>query len=302
MELKSFSRAADAVFLSQPTVSEHIRSLEEWVGEKLLDRLGREVLPTPAGAILFDYARRIIALRDEAQQSIEKFRGNLAGNLVLGASTIPGAYLLPGFIETFHLRYPSARITLRIAGSGRVVQDIIEGTCELGLVGAPAKETTLELREIAGDELLLAIWPEHRWAGRSGVRLEELCSEPFILREQGSGTRLALEKALQSSGFDPARLCVVATMGSNEAVRQCVRGRLGISFISSLAMAEDLHRGALATVAVEGLGIRRPFYLVHRRNRQLTPLALAFLELLGSSSSPLPAGDKKNAAEDPQRL
>jgi DNA-binding transcriptional LysR family regulator len=282
VELKSFSRAADAVFLSQPTVSEHIRALEESFGEKLLDRLGREVLPTPAGAILYDYARRIIALRNEARQTLEKFRGNLAGKLALGASTIPGAYLLPAAIEAFHLRYPSARINLRISGSTRIVQEVSEGIFELGLVGAPPSEASLERREMQGDELLLALWPEHPLTGRQSVSLEELASEPFILRESGSGTRQAMENALRTAGLDPGRLSLVAEMGSNEAVRECVKGRLGISFLSSLAMREEVERGALATVAVAGLEIRRPFYLIHRKNREFTPLAQAFLEHLDS--------------------
>jgi DNA-binding transcriptional LysR family regulator len=282
VELKSFSRAADAVFLSQPTVSEHIRALEESFGEKLLDRLGREVLPTPAGAILYDYARRIISLRNEARQTLEKFRGNLAGKLALGASTIPGAYLLPAVIEAFHLRYPSARINLRISGSTRIVQEVSEGIFELGLVGAPPGEASLERREVQGDELLLALWPEHPLTGRQSVSLEELASEPFILRESGSGTRQAMENALRTAGLDPGRLSLVAEMGSNEAVRECVKGRLGISFLSSLAMREEVARGALATVAVAGLEIRRPFYLIHRKNRELTPLAQAFLEHLDS--------------------
>jgi DNA-binding transcriptional LysR family regulator len=282
VELKSFSRAADAVFLSQPTVSEHIRALEESFGEKLLDRLGREVLPTPAGAILYDYARRIISLRNEARQTLEKFRGNLAGKLALGASTIPGAYLLPAVIEAFHLRYPSARINLRISGSTRIVQEVSEGIFELGLVGAPPGEASLERREVQGDELLLALWPEHPLTGRQSVSLEELSSEPFILRESGSGTRQAMENALRTAGLDPGRLSLVAEMGSNEAVRECVKGRLGISFLSSLAMREEVARGALATVAVAGLEIRRPFYLIHRKNRELTPLAQAFLEHLDS--------------------
>ncbi len=282
VELKSFSRAAEAVFLSQPTVSEHIRSLEETFGEKLLDRLGREVLPTPAGAILYDYARRIIALSGEARQALESFRGNLTGNLVLGASTIPGAYLLPAHIEAFHLRHPGARVTLRIAGSERIVQDVAQGRCELGLVGALPREASFEGREVLGDDLLLALWPGHPWVARDSVALADLFTEPFILREAGSGTRQAMERTLREGGHDPSRLCLVAEMGSNEAVRQCVKGRLGISFLSSLALREDLDRGSLATVAVEDVTIRRSFYLIHRKNRELTPLAQAFLRLLES--------------------
>lgn len=290
VELRSFSRAAEASLLSQPTVSEHIRILEETFGERLLDRLGREALPTPAGTILYDYARRILHLRDEAVQALERFRGKLAGTLVLGASTIPGAYLLPPRIEAFHARHPDCRIVLRISGTARIAREILEGQLELGLVGARPKEGALEAQEMFGDELLLAVWPGHPWEGRSSVSPEELTGPPFILREAGSGTREATEQAMRQAGIDPARLSLVAEMGSNEAVRECVKGRLGISFLSSLALAEDLRRGALVAVPVEGMRIGRSFFLVRRRNRELTPLAQAFFQNLGERGEKAPLG------------
>lgn len=288
VETKSFSRAAEAVLLSQPTVSEHVRILEETFDQKLLDRLGREVLPTPTGALLYDYARRIIQLRDEAMQAIRRLRGDLSGNLVLGASTIPGAYLLPSYIETFHTLFPAGRITLRISGTGRIVQDVAEGLLEMGIVGALPKEGTLEAREMFGDELLLAVWPGHPWAQHRRIAPSELCGAPFIMRESGSGTRRVMERGLRAAGVDPTGLSLVAEMGSNEAVRECVKGRLGISFLSSLSLKEDLERGDLISVGVEGVRLRRSFYLVRRRSRELTPLAQAFLEHLHKPAAPRP--------------
>lgn len=286
VELKSFSRAAEASLLSQPTVSEHIRLLEETFGERLLDRLGREVLPTPAGTILYDYARRILHLRDEAVQALKRFRGNLAGTLVLGASTIPGAYFLPSRIEAFHNRHPNCRITLRISGTAKIVREMVDGHLEIGLVGARPKDNSLEAQEMFGDELQLAVWPGHPLAEKGSVSPEELTRHPFILREPASGTRGATEEALRSAGVDPARLSLVAEMGSNEAVRECIKGRLGISFLSSLALTEDLARGTLVAVPVEGMAVRRSFFMVRRRGRELTPLAQAFLDHLGGEKRP----------------
>lgn len=285
LELKSFTRAAEAMLLTQPTVSENVRLLEEEVGEKLLDRLGREVLPTPAGRLLYEYACRIIQLRDEALRAMRQYRGDLAGTLALGASTIPGAYILPPLIESFRLHQPDIQLHLRIADTAAVVEELLHDQIELGLVGARLKEQRLDCDEAFADELVLTLYPGHRWTGRPSVRPEELEAEPFILREPGSGTRLVMSQALREHGFDPGRLCVVAEMGSSEAVRQGIRFRLGISILSSLAVAEDVQRGALATVPLEGVRIRRPFYLVRRKNRQLSPLALAFFGHLQTSGA-----------------
>jgi len=280
LELKSFTRAAEAVLLTQPTVSENIRLLEETVGERLLDRLGREVLPTPAGRILYGYARRIIQLRDEAMQAMHQYRGDLSGTLSLGASTIAGSYILPPLIESFRASHSSIQLHLRIADTAAVVEELLQDRLELVLVGAAPKDQRLEYEEAFADELVLVLPPGHAWAGRESVSLAELAEEPFILREQGSGSRLVMSEALRKQGFDPARLRVVAEMGSSEAVRQGVRARLGISILSSLAVADDVRRGDLVTVPLETLRIRRPFFLVRYRGRQLSPLALAYYDHL----------------------
>jgi DNA-binding transcriptional LysR family regulator len=144
VELKSFTRAAETVHLSQPTVSEHIRTLEETAGVKLLDRLGREVIPTQAGQILYRYAQQLLQLRREAVQALHQYRGRLAGHLYLGASTIPGTYILPSLIGTFKAIYPDIQITLRIANSRLTAQEVLNGDLELGVVGAQWHEPGLE--------------------------------------------------------------------------------------------------------------------------------------------------------------
>jgi DNA-binding transcriptional LysR family regulator len=280
VELQSFTKAADAICLTQPTVSEHIRALEEMVGEKLVDRLGREVLPTPAGKILYQYARKIIQVRDEAIQALQKFRGNLAGHLLIGASTIPGTYVLPEYIGSFKAKHPSIQITLKISGSAEIVEKILDGSMELGLIGAKWDDRRIVLEEIFSDELILVVFPDHPWARRKTLDLESLAEEPFILRERGSGTRMVMNQALDASGFDPARLKVVAEMGSTEAVRQGIKARIGVSILSSQAVAEDLERSTLCSVALNGVRLYRPFYLAQRKNRQISPLGAAFLNHL----------------------
>jgi DNA-binding transcriptional LysR family regulator len=284
VELQSFTKAADASFLTQPTVSEHIRVLEEMAGERLLDRFGREVMPTPAGKILYRYARQMIQLRNEAIQALDRFKGVLSGHLNIGASTIPGTYVLPVLIGSFKAAYPTIQITLKISSSGQIVEKILDGTLEAGLIGAKWADRRITLEEAFADELVLVVPHEHPWASRNSVALEELASEPFILRERGSGTRIVTFQALESAGFDPARLKPIAEMGSTEAIRQGIKAGIGVSILSSQAVAEDVERKTLVAVPLEGIEIRRPFYLAQRKNRQSSPLCTAFIEHLRKSA------------------
>jgi DNA-binding transcriptional LysR family regulator len=285
VDLQSFTKAAEASFLTQPTVSEHIRALEEALDEKLVDRLGREILPTPAGKILYRYARNIIALRDEAIQALDRYKGKLSGHLLIGASTIPGSYILPEIIGAFKSRYPAIQVTLMISGSGEVIDKIRDGILEIGMVGAKWSDRRVVLEEAFSDELVLTVYPEHPWAQRKSVRLDDLEGEPFIMREKGSGTRMVMHQLLEASGFDPGRLNGVAEMGSTEAVRQGIKAKIGISILSSQAVAEDIQRGTLMSLELEGVNFHRPFYLVQRKKRQLSPLGTAFLGFLHAAAS-----------------
>jgi len=278
VDLSSFTKAGKALSLSQPTVSEHIRALEDELGEKLIDRLGREAVPTPVGRVFYGYARSIIQSRDDAVQAIEQFRGRLAGRLVLGASSIPGTYLLPRLIGGFKSSHPAIRITLTISDTAQIAEKVLERDLEAGVIGSKWNDRRLASEELLSDELVLAVFPEHPWANRASVRPDQLLGEQFIIRERGSGTRMVMEKILEAHGVDPSRLTVVAEMGSTEAVRQGIKSRIGISIISCHAVADDVLHGALAQVRIRGVSFKRPLYLVQRKNLQISPVCQAFLE------------------------
>lgn len=277
VELKSFTKAGEALLLAQPTVSEHLRTLEDMLGEKLVDRLGREVLPTPAGKIFYQYARNILQMREEAIQALGQFKGNLSGRLILGASTIPGTYILPKLIGSFKSAHPAIQITLQIADTAQIVSDVLEGNVEAGVVGSKWNDRRLVMEEVFCDELVLTVVPEHPWARKGKISLEDLPQEPFIHRERGSGTRMAMSRILEDHGFDPSRLMGVAEMGSTEAVRQGIKARIGASILSREAVAEDIEQGSLAAVAIENISFLRPLYLIQRKNRQISPVGTAFL-------------------------
>ncbi len=289
VELKSFSKAAEAVYLTQPTVSGHIKGLEEYVGLKLLDRLGREVVPTQAGELLYGYARQVIALRNQAVQALEEYKGSLKGQLTIGGSNIPGEYVLPALLGRFKARYPDISITLRIADSRDIARGVLEGTYELGAVGARFDDGQLVYLKLWEDELVLALPADHGWSAKPAVGLAELSGQPIILREVGSGSRKVLEDALRSAGMDVGALTLVAEMGSTEAIRQAVKSGAGISVISLRAIQEDLDRGTLSTVPLEGMRLTRDFYLVYHKNRSKSPLCEAFLTFLLQSVGPKPS-------------
>lgn len=279
VELKSFTKAAEAIFLSQPTVSEHIRSLEEMLGERLVDRLGRETLPTQAGQLLYKYARKILRLRQEAMQAMASYRGTLAGHLSLGASTIPGAYILPQRIGAFKKLHPAIQITLSIGNSRTVADGVLAGDIEFGVVGARWSDPALDWLEILDDELVLAVYPSHPFAGKKEVKPAQLLNEPMIIRERDSGTRRVVAQLLEKH-LDLARLQIVAEMGSTEAVRQGIKSEVGIAILSSRAVAEDIERGSLVTVPLANIRLSRPFYLIIRKNRQSSPICSTFLDFL----------------------
>ncbi len=285
VELKSFSKAAEAVYLTQPTVSGQIKILEDEVGVRLLDRLGREVTPTKAGEILYRYAVQILSLRMDAVQAIEEFKGGLRGNLVIGASSIPGAYVLPTFLARFKEKYPEVSVRVRIGDSHGICKAVGEGTLELGVVGARFADPKLAYEKLTEDELVLVVPPSHPWAKRGAVAVEELAGEPFVIREQGSGSRKMMEEALEKAGLPPGSLRVALEMDNDEAIRQAVKAGAGIAIMSDRAIASDLTCKTLHRVPITGLKITRDFYLVSHKSRSPSPLCDAFLVFLRDSVS-----------------
>jgi DNA-binding transcriptional LysR family regulator len=281
-ELGSFSRAAEALFLTQPTISEHVRSLEDELGVQLLDRLGRGATPTRAGQLLLGYARRMLALSREAHQALERFQGRMSGELVVGGSTIPGEYVLPALIGQFKSKYPDISISLHIGSSRQVSDWVEEGRVEVGVVGARPAARTLEAKERMPDELVVVVAATHPWATRRVTTLADLQKEPMVVRERGSGSRDAVEHALQEAGISPASLRLVGEMGSTQAVKQAVRAGVGIALISKRAVEDECRAGLLACVKVKDLRIARAFHLVTHRDRTRSPLAEAFVEFIES--------------------
>ena len=283
VETRSFSRAAEALRLTQSTISEHVRLLEEEVGARLFDRLGRETVPTRAGDLLYGYAQRLLTLRAEAQQALQQFLGQISGGLTVGASTIPGEYVLPPLIGAFREKFPQVSIALQIADSRKIAEAVVEGRVELGVVGARPEQRTLQAVELMPDELVVVVPPGHAWFGRKLVTLEDLQPEPLIVREPGSGSRQALETALDEAGPGLGGLRVIAEMGSTSAIKQAVKAGVGLSIMSKRAVEEECRHGLLWCLTIKDLRFTRHFYIVTHTGRSRSPLCQAFLDFLLAS-------------------
>jgi DNA-binding transcriptional LysR family regulator len=280
LECKSFSKAAEAVHLSQPTVSSHIKDLEAHFGCLLIDRLSKEAVPTQAGRLLYDYARRLLALRAEAEMALTQYQGRMQGHLAIGGSTIPGGYLLPRVIGKFKVQHPHIRLSLIVADTGRVINAVLEGTIEVGVVGAESREKNILQERLIEDQMRLIVPAGHPWSGLKTVSLERLLSEPFIARENGSGTLKSIQESFRQKGRSVEELNIAAEMGSTEAVRQAIKDGIGVSILSTLAVADDLESGALKALSVEGVNLTRGLFITRHRQRSLSPLGAAFLGFL----------------------
>jgi DNA-binding transcriptional LysR family regulator len=280
IKLRSFSRAAEALHLTQPTVSGHIKNLEADLGVMLLDRLGKRVVPTQEGEILYRYGQKLLALRDHARQEIEAISGKMSGLLKIGGSTIPGAYILPAFIGAFKKEHPSLSVHLMIDDTAKVTQAVKDGDLCIGVVGARVADGHLESHSFLTDELVVAVPLGHPWAHKKVIPLEALKTEPFIQREEGSGTRRIMEAHLEKEGFSLTDLNTVAVVGSSDAVRQAVKAGLGVSILSIRALQDDIGAGRITAVRLKGLQLERSFSIILLKGKSRSPLCQVFLDFL----------------------
>ncbi len=285
VELKSFSKAADAVFLAQPSVSERIATLEERVGTQLLDRLGRQVVPTAAGKLLYNHACLLLDMKKDACNEIQSFLGTKQGEIHIGGSTIPGEYIFPKILENFRIKHPLVTVTLTISDTSDIEKRVIDGNFELGVIGSKSTSDRLICRELWKDELVLAVPTEHKWAGKKQVSFENLSKEPLILRETGSGTLKIIKEYLKMPhAKDINSLNIVARLGSSTAVKEGIKSGLGISILSLRALDTELKTGILKALKIENLTMQRKFYLIRDKRRNVSPLCRAMLDFLASTS------------------
>ena len=277
---KSFSRAAEKLLLSQPTISTHISTLEEQLGVKLFDRLSKEVILTEAGQVFYPYAVDILDLRERSQEAIKEFLNEISGHLHIGYSTVPAEFILPEVIRKFKEEYPKTFFTLDINGTQNVVQRLSDGILDLAIVARKIPKKDLEYKVLLRDKIVLIVHKNHKFFDRASVFLEEILQESFIIREMGSGTRAAVEHAFKQKGYDFESLDAVAMLSSTYSIKHAVKRQLGIAFMSQMALSEDECGGGIKAIPITDLVVEKEIYVVYSKKRTNKKLMKYFIDTL----------------------
>jgi DNA-binding transcriptional LysR family regulator len=277
VERRSFSQAADRLGVTQPAVSLQVRTLEKRLGTQLLDRSGRRVEPTEAGWRLYRGAQRMLALESQLVADVAATgEGDLAGDLLLGASTGPAAVAVPVALAEFQRQNPDVRVFLTVSDTHSIVERVAARELELGIVGAARRHRGVRFEPFFADQVILVCPADHPFANRT-VTLEELRGGRLILMQEGAGVRQIVEDALRRQGVRLRDLDVRLELGLQESVRRAVEAGYGVTFISRTAVEADLAAGRLAEARVEGLDATREISLASATGRARTRVADAFV-------------------------
>ncbi|MCB1727315.1 MAG: LysR family transcriptional regulator, partial [Gammaproteobacteria bacterium] len=275
VRLGSFTRAAEELFLTQPTVSMQIKKLADSMGLPLFEHVGRNVSPTEAGLELYESCRRIFETLANLEMKLADLKGIKRGRLRLGVITT-AKYFAPEILGEFCQQYPGIEVALKVSNRDRIIERINANEDDLYIMGqAPADQSEVEAFPFAPNPLVLMAPRNHPLVGKKNIKLSQIVDEPFILREPGSGIRDATLRMFDEFGRRPH---VRMELGSNEAIKHAIVGGLGLSVLSLHTLALEGTDGPVAILDVEGMPIMRQWYLVHPKGKELSLVAKAFLE------------------------
>ena len=275
----SFSRAAEALEITQPAVSIQVQELEKFLGISLFHRRPRGLRITEAGEAVLAYSQQIFTLSGHLLETVQEMENLQSGHLVLGASTTPGEYVLPIVVGRFRQIYPGIHVELVIGNTRTIIQRILNRDMDLGIVGEHIEEYSkeLEMVDYQDDEIVLVAAPSHAAANAGRITAQKVVDLGLVTREEGSATRRSAEIQFQKLGVVPL---IAIELGSNQAVKQAAMAGGGIGVISRLGITAELKAGMLTVLDVEGWECHRPLTLVHPRDRYLSPSQRAFREFL----------------------
>jgi DNA-binding transcriptional LysR family regulator len=281
VEEGSFSHAAKKMHITQPALTKNIKNAEDYLGARLVNRSSTGISLTAEGKIIYNYARRMIKLREEAREKIISLSDNVGGNIYVSASTIPATYILPRALSTFRKSHPEILIYIKAADSEEAMNMVLENEVEIGIIGKKSLNKKLTANPLWKDRLILVVPKSHPWSRKKSITLKELMAEPFIVREKGSATRGFLEsylKEAKSVNFSQFNIC--AELGSSEAVKEAVIAGLGVSVISIYAVERELSQGLLFEIPLHGCLLERNFYLIYKRQFDFKPTHKIFINFL----------------------
>ncbi|MBN2539694.1 MAG: LysR family transcriptional regulator [Deltaproteobacteria bacterium] len=280
-EERSFSRAAKKMYLTQPSLTKHIKNLEEETGVQLVDRKSRGISLTPEGRVLCESAKRVFGLIDDTGEKIARMKENESGSIRIAASTIPATYILPRSLSIFRDRHKDIHCYVRTNDSDITLDMILNDEAEIGFIGREIAGRKLRSESLWRDRLVLAVPAAHKWNGRDNVSLDEVSTEPFVSRERGSATRTVLEEyLLKNTNLTLSEFNIVCELGSSEAVKEAILAGLGVSIISIHAVGREMENGLLAAVPIEDCSIERNFCLIYKARIGLMKHHRVFLDFI----------------------
>lgn len=283
-ETGSFSKGAERSCLTQSTASQHVASLENLCGIRLLDRIGRGAVPTEAGKVLLEHARKVLTTVRLTEEAIDRFNKSEGVLLKVAASTIPGTYLIPKVFNLLQRSMPGVNLSVTVTGSRAVSELLLAEEAEIGVCGMPVTDRHLHGEPVGQDRIVLVAPASHRWSGFKSITLADLESEPLIVREDGSGTGKVVHDALIRGGIGVDRMVQRMVINSSEGVKQALLAGCGVAFLSEIAVRDELAAGALCAIPVDGICLSRTFTLVSRRDRNLSPAAEGFCSALRTTA------------------
>jgi len=280
VEMKSFSKAAEAKLMTQSAMSHLIKNLEDELGVKLLIRQGKTVLPTSAGRVIYASAKHILEQYREMDDAISALTQKVKGPLPLGASMTIATYLLPQVFYTFFRKYPEVRIDLSVSNTEGIIHDLREGTIDIGIVEGNIGNTPVFLEEIAEDEIVIIAADDNQLAKMDRLGPRDLLSQPLIMPETGSGIREFIDDFFRTAQIDTREIKVAMTIGNPELAVQLVQSGIGISFVSKWSVFKALKDGSIKILDISGRKLRRKFYLVSLEKEQITMTGRIFWDFL----------------------
>jgi DNA-binding transcriptional LysR family regulator len=281
-DTKSFSKASEIIHLTQPAVSLQIQALEELYETKLFDRSSSTVSLTPSGEILYKYAKEILALYSAAEKNIGELTGLVKGSISVGASTTIGNHVLPIVIADFRRTHPKIKVHLSVGNTKRIVEFLNSGNIDIGLVEGDVTRQKLVVEKLIPDELVVIVPTVHPWAKKKEISIYDVTKEPFILREEGSGTRQIIEKYMNKHGISTHDMKTSMMLGSTEAIKEAVECGIGISIVSRWAARKENKYGSLKLLSLKEEKFFRDFSLIFHKNAIASHAADEFLTYLKS--------------------
>jgi DNA-binding transcriptional LysR family regulator len=264
--LLSFTKAAEALHMTQPAVTFQVRQLEEHFNTRLFDRTHNKISLTQAGERVFAHAEKIFEIYADMENSVRELTGEMSGVLILGASTTIAEYMLPALLGDFKAKYPDVNIRLKVSNTDGIVSMVENNIIDLGVVEAPVNNKNLAVEGCRSDRLVAITPPGHALAKQGKIPVKAIADYPFISREEGSGTREVIMDYLKESGVDPARLDIIMELGSLEALKGAVEAGIGISIVSRATLAKEIKLGSVEVLELDP-PLERPFSFVHQKHK-----------------------------------